>query len=250
MFIRSTETIKKPNLINVYKDSHTGTPPVTFKTLKPKKFLQKISKSDIVRPYNGITADMDELVPHIEENIPLPHNAKEAFPELSPNEELQMRANVIKLMSDLTGNVLAGTQENVDQAVELAKKMAADPNLRPDYAQYPNETLAYLAGMVAQMNVSIVNELSDLKLYVVNNLVKEIENARDPKIRIAALGKLGEVDGVDAFKKRSEVTHKVLTIQEVEEELLATLGKLENRVIDVEAREIVKKELNEPKTDA
>ena len=226
------------------------TPPVTFKTLKSKKFLQKISKSDIVQPHNGITADMDELVPHIEENIPLPQSAKDAFPELSPAEELQMRANVVKLMADLTGQVISPTKENAEQAQEIARKMVADPNHRPDYAQYPNETLAYLAGMVAQMNVSIVNELSDLKLYVVNNLVKEIENARDPKIRIAALGKLGEVDGVDAFKKRSEVTHKVLTIQEVEEELLATLGKLENRVIDVEAREIVKKELNESKTDA
>jgi hypothetical protein len=193
---------------------------------------------------------MDELVPHIEENVPLPANAKDAFPELSPHEELQMRANVIKLMSDLTGDVLAGTQENVDQAVEIAKKMAADPNHRPDYAQYPNETLAYLAGMVAQMNVSIVNELSDLKMYVVNNLIKEVENARDPKIRVAALSKLGEIDGVDAFKKRTEVTHKVLTIQEVEEELLATLGKLENKVIDVEAREVVKKEQNAAKTDS
>ena len=52
---------------------------------------------------------MDELVPHIEENIPLPQNAKEAFPELSPAEELQMRANVIKLMSDLTGQQLSPT---------------------------------------------------------------------------------------------------------------------------------------------
>lgn len=193
---------------------------------------------------------MDELVPHIEENIPLPQNAKDAFPELSPAEELQMRANVVKLMSDLTGDVLAGTQENIDQAVEIAKKMAADPNHRPDYAQYPNETLAYLAGMVAQMNVSIVDELSDLKMYVVNKLIEEVENARDAKIRVAALSKLGEIDGVDAFKKRTEVTHKVLTIQEVEEELLETLGKLENRVIDVEAREIVKKEANAPQTDA
>jgi hypothetical protein len=104
--------------------------------------------------------------------------------------------------------------------------------------------------MVAQMNVSIVNELSDLKMYVVNKLIEEVENARDAKIRVSALSKLGEIDGVDAFKKRTEVTHKVLTIEEVETELLATLGKLENRVIDVEAREIVKKELNDPKTDA
>jgi len=98
--------------------------------------------------------------------------------------------------------------------------------------------------------VSIVNELSDFKLYVVNKLVEEIENARDSKTRIAAIAKLGEIDGVDAFKKRTEVTHKVMTIEEVESELLATLGKLENKVIDVEAREIIKKEADAPKTDA
>ena len=183
---------------------------------------------------------MDELVPNIEENIPLPENAKDAFPELTPAQELQMRANVVKLMSDLTGQIISPTKENADQATEIAKKMAADPTYRPDYAQYPNETLAYLAGMVAQMNVSIVNELSDLKMYVVNKLVAEIEASKDAKIRVAALGKLGEIDGVDAFKKRTEITHKVLTIQEVEAELLETLGSLENKVIDVEAREIVK----------
>jgi hypothetical protein len=185
---------------------------------------------------------MDELVPHIEENIPLPQNAKEAFPDLSPAEELQMRANVIKLMSDLTGQELTPSRENADQATELARKMASDPNHRPEFANYPNETLAFLAGMVAQMNVSIVDELSDLKMYVVNKLVAEVENARDPKVRVAALSKLGEVDGVDAFKKRSEVTHKILTAEEVEKELLETLQSLEGKVIDVEAREVLKHE--------
>ena len=192
--------------------------------------------------------DMSEpIIPHVEENIPLPKNAVDAFPELSPAEELTMRANVVKLMSDLTGKPLIPTQENADQAKEIAREMIANPGSRPDFAQYPNETLAMLAGMVAQMNVSIVDELSDLKLYVVNKLVMEIENAKDPKARITALSKLGEVDGVDAFKKRSEVTHKILSIEEVEKELLDTLGSLENKVIDVEAREIVK---NESKSDA
>ena len=161
-----------------------------------------------------------------------------------------MRANVVKLMSDLTGEILQGTQENVDQATVLAKQMAADPALRPDYSKYPNETLAYLAGMVAQMNVSVVNELSDLKMYVVNKLIEEVENARDAKTRVSALSKLGEIDGVDAFKKRTEITHKILTIEEVENELLATLGKLENKVIDVEAREVVRKEADASQTDA
>lgn len=192
--------------------------------------------------------DMSEpIIPHIEENIPLPKNAVDAFPELSPAEELTMRANVVKLMSDLTGKPLIPTQENADQAKEIAREMIANPGTRPDFAQYPNETLAMLAGMVAQMNVSIVDELSDLKLYVVNKLVMEVENAKDAKTRVSALSKLGEIDGVDAFKKRSEVTHKVLSIEEVEKELLDTLGSLENKVIDVEAREIVK---NESKPDA
>ena len=190
---------------------------------------------------------MDQIVPNIEENIPLPQNAKEAFPDLSPAEELQMRANVVKLMSDLTGQELTPSRENADEATELARKMASDPKFRPEFAKYPNETLAFLAGMVAQMNVSIVEELSDFKLYVVNKLVHEIEHARDPKARLTAIRSLGEVDGVDAFKKRSEVTHKVMTAEEVEKELLETLDSLENKFIDVEAREIVK---NESKPDA
>jgi hypothetical protein len=182
------------------------------------------------------------LVPTIEENIPLPDNAKDAFPELTPAQELEMRANVVKLMSDLTGAVLSPTSDNMDQAKQLARDMITDSRHRPDFAKYPNETLALLAGMVAQMNVSIVEELSDFKMYVVNKLVQEVENARDPKVRLTAIAKLGEVDGVDAFKKRTEITHKIQTIEEVEKELLETLGALENRAIDVEAREIVRLE--------
>lgn len=193
---------------------------------------------------------MDQIVPNIEENIPLPDNAKDAFPDLSPAEELQMRTNVVKLLSDLTGNPLVMSEENADEAKELAKQMIADPKYRPNFSQYPNETLAALAGMVAQMNVSIVDELSDLKMYVVNKLVTEIETAKDAKSRIAALRSLGEIDGVDAFKRRSEITHKHLTIEEVEFELLQTLDSLENKVIDVEAREMVQSEAQDPDDSA
>ena len=182
------------------------------------------------------------LVPTIEENIPLPDNAKEAFPELTPAQELEMRASTIKFFSDLTGSPISPTSDNMDQAKQLARDMITDSRHRPDFAKYPNETLALLAGMVAQMNVSIVEELSDFKMYVVNKLVMEVENAKDSKTRISAIAKLGEVDGVDAFKKRTEITHKVQTIEEVEKELLDTLGALENRVIDVEAREVVRLE--------
>lgn len=182
---------------------------------------------------------MDAHYPTIEDNIPIPRNAREAFPDLTPSEEMRMRANVIKLMSDLTGQPISPTKENAHEATELAKQMMENPEFRPDFASYSNETLALMAGMVSQMNVSIVEELSELKLFVVNSLVKEILAAKDPKVRITALSKLGEVDGVDAFKKRTETTVKIQSMEEVENELFKLLDQVESKYIDVEAKEIV-----------
>jgi len=182
---------------------------------------------------------MDQYIPEIEDNIPLPANAAEALPDLSPSEELEMRANTIKFIAELTGQDLSPDQENVDTATELAREMIENPKHRPDFAKYPNETLAFLAGMVSQMNVSVVDDLAELKTYVVNKLVQEVETSKDAKTRVAALTKLGEIDGVDAFKKRSEMTVKTLPIEEVEKELLEALSSIETKVIDVEAREVV-----------
>jgi hypothetical protein len=179
---------------------------------------------------------MIEVVPEIEENIPIPASAADALPQLSPKEELDMRARTIKLLADINGDPITPSEEQKEVAQSLAKQMMQDPQMRPDYAKYPNEVMAYLAGMVSQSNCMLVDELSDLKMYVVNKLVYEIEHARDSKSRIAALSKLGEVDGVDAFKKRSEVTMKVQSIEEVEKELLITLEALEG--IDYKREEI------------
>jgi hypothetical protein len=196
------------------------------------------------------TRPMDALIPPIEENIPLPASAAEALPDLSPAEELQVRANVIKLMADMTGQELELSDESRDEAEELARQMTENPRYRPTFSKYPNETLAYLAGLVAQMNTAIVDDLADLKLYVVNKLIQEVETAKDAKSRITALSKLGEIDGVDAFKKRTEMTVKVMPIEEVEKELLATLENIENRYIDIEAREIIDDEQeNEPEEE-
>ena len=144
---------------------------------------------------------MDALIPNIEDNVPLPKNAREAFPDLSPTEELNMRANVVQLLSDLTGQPISPNKENAQEAQKLSKEMVSNPSVRPDFSKYPNETIAMMAGMVAQLNVSVVDELSELKMYVVNGLIQEIQVSNDAKTRIAALKALGEVDGVDAFKK-------------------------------------------------
>ena len=181
------------------------------------------------------------IIPHIEDNVPLPTGATDAFPELSPKEELDARARTITLLAELNGTPITPTKENVDEAREIANKMVADPHYRPEYKNYPNETLAYLAGMVSQMNVALVDDLAELKMYVVNQLLYEVEHASDAKSRRTALKALGDVDGVDAFKKRTEVTHKVQSMEEVEKELLSTLSSLKHKAIDVEAKEIKSK---------
>jgi len=174
---------------------------------------------------------MDMLVPDIEEDVPLPANMAEALPDLSAAEELQMRANTIRFFSDMTGQLLVPDEGHAESAVGLAREMVTNPSARPDFAKYPNETIALYAGLAARYNHMIVEELSDLKLYVVNKLFEAAENADNDKVRIAALTKLGEVDGVDAFKKRSEVTHVVKPIEEVEKELLTVLEGIEYRVV-------------------
>jgi len=181
------------------------------------------------------------IIPHIEENIPLPAGATEAFPELTPKQELDARARTITLLAELNGTPLTPTAANIEQAKEIATQMVSDPKHRPEYKNYPNETLAYLAGMVTQMNVALVDDLAEFKMYVVNKLIHEIEHASDAKSRLTALKALGEVDGVDAFKKRSEVTVKVQSIEEVEKELLTTLSSLKNKAIDVEAKDVTPK---------
>lgn len=181
---------------------------------------------------------MDILIPDIESDIPLPAKAADALPELSPAEELAMRARTIKLLADITGQSIDPTEEQQQEATDLAKQMMQNPKMRPEFATYPNETMAYLAGLVAQSNCMIVEELSDLKLYVINKLVQEVEHATSSKDRISALSKLGEVDGVDAFKRRSEVTMQVKPIAEVEKELLEALNVLETKFIEVKPQEV------------
>lgn len=172
------------------------------------------------------------LIPEIEENIPLPENAAEALPNLTPEQEIEMRARSIKLIADLTGTPICPDEDDITVAKEIATAHLQDPKSRLDYSKYPNETMAYLAGMVAQSNCALVDDLSELKLYVVNKLVYEVEHADSSKTRIQALSKLGEVDGVDAFKKRSETTHIIKPIEEVEKELLSVLDGIEYKVLD------------------
>lgn len=171
------------------------------------------------------------LFPDIDENIPLPANAAEALPDLSPQEELNARARTIKFISDITGVPVVPNADDIEKAKEVATQIMANPTTRVEYSKYPNEMMAYLAGMVAQSNCALVDDLAELKMYVVNKLVYEVEHAKDSRSRLTAITKLGEVDGIDAFKKRTETTHIIKPIEEVEKELMSVLEGIEYKVL-------------------
>jgi hypothetical protein len=189
------------------------------------------------------TVSMSTYILEVDKEIALPKNATEALPSMTQQEELEVYARTIKLLSDLQGKPIEPDETDKNTARELAKKMLSDGE-KVDFANYRNETLAYLAGMVTQYDQMIVRDLADLKIYVVNKLVEQSTNP-DPKFAIPAIKALGEIDGVDAFKKRTELTVQHKTAEEVESALLAKLEKLERLaekgkkldVIDVEAKD-------------
>lgn len=176
---------------------------------------------------------MSALLLDIDSNIPLPSSMAEALPAMSTKEELEVRANTIKLLSDLTGKPITPTEQNKEQAREVAKKAAE--NEAVNLSRYPNETIAYLAGMVSQYDAMVVNELAELKLFVVNKLIEDAGN-KDARIRIQALRALGEIDGVDAFKRRTEITVQHRSTEEIERALLEKLDKF---TIDVNDEDVV-----------
>jgi hypothetical protein len=163
------------------------------------------------------------VIPPIEENIPLPKNSYQALPSMSNEEEVMVRAKTIKEISDMTGEQIAPDAKNMEEANKIAQEMVNNPAKKQEFAIQPSPTIAFLAGMVGSMNHMIVKDLADLKLYVVNKLVEIVEHTENAKERTAALRAIGEVDGVDAFKKKADVTAKEESIDDVERELLKLL---------------------------
>tara|TARA_R110002095_G_scaffold66829_2_gene56777 strand:- start:726 stop:1307 length:582 start_codon:yes stop_codon:yes gene_type:complete len=171
------------------------------------------------------------VVPHIEDDIPIPKSAREALPNLSPQEELEARTNTIKMLADIQDENIEPSQDNMEEAEILAEEMMSNPELKPDFGNYPNETIAYLAGMVAQTSHMVAKDLADIKLTVLNGLLQEATMAKSSRERIAALKAVGEIDGVDAFKKKTEITHINQSGEELEKELMKTINELRGKVV-------------------
>ena len=174
------------------------------------------------------------IVPNIDAGIPIPKSSKAALPDMTPQEELTMRSKTIKLVSDLADEVIEPTTEDIEQAEDLAREIMRNPELKPEFGNYPNETIAYLAGLVAQTSHMVAKDLADIKLSVLNGLLQEASLAKTSRERISAWSKIGEIDGVDAFKRKTEITHITKSGDELEKELLETINSLKSKVIDGE----------------
>jgi len=175
---------------------------------------------------------METFVPEIEEGIPLPKNAAEALPDLSAREELDGIAKTYAELAGLTQTLLTFDKSDVEEAKKVAKQIVENPKVRPNFALMRDTTKAVLAGMLAQYDFELVDDLVKLKNFLVNKVLEEVNSAPDSKTRIQALRMLGEIDGVDAFKKRTETTHIIKPIEEVEKELMSVLEGIEYRVIE------------------
>ena len=161
----------------------------------------------------------ETFTPDIDTGIPIPQH--DALPDMTEEEEVLVRANTARLIADLTGTVLDPSEEDR----QTAREIFTETKQKLPLSAYPSETIAYLAGMVSLYDGMVVRELADLKLYVVNKLIEETAS-KDAKVRIAALKALGEVDGVDAFKKRTEITVQQKSTEEIESELMERLNRL------------------------
>lgn len=206
---------------------------------------KNIQQNQQDKPSNDIV-----IVPFIEENIPIPKNAREALPSMNSEDEVMLRAQTIKEVSDIMGEEIVPSTKNIKDAEDIARKMVENPGMKQEYGLYANETVAYLGGLVGTYNHLIVKDLADLKLFVVNKLV-EIVHHEDSNIKeqITALRSIGEVDGIDAFKKKTEVIHKMETMEEVEVELLSMLKELKAKALLKPKQDIIDAEIVEDVRD-
>lgn len=170
------------------------------------------------------------IVPHLEQNIPIPKNARDALPNLNDREELEMIANTVKLLSDLSGDPIEPTQEDIKEAKTVAEAIVKHPETKHQLKKYKSTVLASLAGMVAEIDAAVVDDLSELKTVVVNGLLREAMTSDKSKERITAFRALGEIEGVNAFKKHVEVVHTNTSLDEIEDKLRALVNKIQKRL--------------------
>ncbi len=173
------------------------------------------------------------------------------LPELSEHQYIliEKSSQIYKELADLTGHDIGPTPEQREAAEKTMKEMITNPGKKQDLKKYANDQMAYLGGLVDVYNHAIVDDLAELKQYVVAKLVYAVEHTQNVKEQIAALRSIGEIDGVDAFKKKTEVIHKHETMEEVEKELITMLTELKQKVLNERETDTIDAELVEDDRD-
>lgn len=106
-------------------------------------------------------------------------------------------------------------------------------------AMYTKPAVQKLDRMLGEYDEELINNAVRIREYVRNKLLEESDNP-DPKIRIKALELLGKVKDVGLFTDKIEITHKMKSDTELEEEIQRRLERfmgqanvIENEVVEV-----------------
>ncbi len=131
----------------------------------------------------NVEADANKVVmmPHIEEGVPIPKHSREALPEMNNEDQVRLRSKTYKEISDLTGHDIDPTPEQREAAEKTMKEMITNPGKKQDLKKYANDQMAYLGSLVDVYNHSIVDDLAELKQYVVAKLVYAAEHTQNVK---------------------------------------------------------------------
>jgi len=134
---------------------------------------------------------------------------------------------------------ILGVDENVPlppNATDALPPMSAKEEL--EVRARTIKLIADLQGKTIEPDEQDKEQARELAKKMMSDPVANIDfaNYRNETLAYKALG---EVDGVDAFKKRSEVTVQVKSLDQVEKDLLAKLEKLERLTNRSQAQDIV-----------
>ena len=108
------------------------------------------------------TASEDDLfepavvMPAIDQDVPHPGNKKP--PEMSAEQELEVRTNTIKAIADINGDDITPSKEHQEQAKDLAREMMSNKKLKPEFVDRKE---ALKDKPVLKARTTVYNDLHD-----------------------------------------------------------------------------------------
>jgi len=142
-----------------------------------------------------------------EEFIPIPTSTSKSYYDVKIKAAAACKAAELLLVEGHKNVEI--TEENVDDAIDVAKNIIAGKNISEMQEAQLNNAISTPAGAILvqsilkQYNHEILHEGVKLRNYITNRLIVESDSP-DPKIRLDALKTLGKIGGIDLFVERKE----------------------------------------------